>query len=187
MRRGRTGALAIMLALAAAGMWPAGAAAGGGGCYGGATQGEGDRVEMAKACFTPNVLRVDPGTEVTFVNLDPMTHNVSATGWGTAQDLEKGDSFTATFADEGTFPYACMYHYGMTGAIVVGDGNGPATGAPIEVSSVDTNPISKQRAASVTTPAQDDSRAIGWAVAGGIGLLLGAGLGGLFLRRRRES
>ncbi|MGH2691460.1 MAG: cupredoxin domain-containing protein [Actinomycetota bacterium] len=188
MRKGRAGGLAIVLTLVTAVLWPAGTAMAGGGCHTGASQGEGDRVEMAKACFTPSVLRVDPGAEVTFINNDPVTHNVSATGWGTGEDLQEGDSFTATFAEEGTFPYACMYHYGMTGAIVVGDGTGPASGAPVEVGSVvDTTPISQQRADSVTASTRDDSRALGWAVAGGIGLLLGAVLSGMVLRRRREG
>ena len=130
MPRGRTGVLVFVLALATAALWPASAAVAGGGCHRSeGTQGEGDTVEMAKMCFTPSVLSVDPGTEVTFVNRDPITHNVSATGWGSTRDLELGEGFTATFDEEGTYPYACMYHYGMTGAIVVGDGEGPASGS----------------------------------------------------------
>lgn len=182
--RTRSRTLVVVLALAAAALWPAATAVAGGGCYGGASQGEGDSVAMTKLCFTPSVLRVDPGTEVTFVNKDPATHNISATGWGTDQDMEQGDSFTATFAEEGTFPYACMYHYGMTGAIVVGDGTGPASGVPIEVGSVtDVLPVSQQADSATSRPAES-SRVLGWTVAAGIGLLVGA-VG--FLRRGRRE
>ena len=185
--RGRSiGGTLLALSLAMAWMWPATAAMAGGGCHTGATQGEGDTVEMAKACFSPSVLRVDPGTEVTFVNRDPITHNVSATGWGTDRDMDEGDSFTATFADEGTFPYACMYHYGMTGAIVVGDGEGPATGTPVVGSVFEAEPVSQDRVGGIGA-GSEGSNVPGLAAAGGIGLVVGAGLGGLLLRRRREG
>jgi hypothetical protein len=142
---------------------------------------------MTKACFTPSVLRVDPGTEVRFVNKDPITHNVSASEWGSNGDLYEGDSFAVTFDREGTFPYACMYHYGMTGAVVVGDGTGPASGDPIEVGSVvDSTPLAQERAATVASPAPERS-GLGWALGGGIGLVLGAGLTGMVLRVRRGS
>ncbi len=181
MKRAR--GLVAVVALTCGAMWPAAIATAGGGCHSNATQGSGDTVEMSKLCFTPSVLRVDPGTEVTFVNNDPIAHNVSA-GWGTDQDLQDGDSFTATFPDEGTFPYACMYHYGMTGAVVVGDGDGPATGYSVESGSVDTTPVSQERAAS---PQEDDSRVLGWTIAGAMGLLLGSGLTGALRGRRQED
>jgi plastocyanin len=109
-------------------IWTVPASAGGGCHQESLTEGDGDTVAMSEACFDPGVLRVDPGTEVTFVNQDPMTHNVSATGWGFFGEMNKGDTFQATFDDEGVFPFACTYHPGMTGAIVVGDGLGAGSG-----------------------------------------------------------
>jgi plastocyanin len=181
--------LLAMLVLATAALWPAATVSAGGGCHGRSTQGEGDTVAMAKLCFTPSVLRVDPGTEVTFLNKDPVTHNVSASEWGSNSDMREGDSFTVTFDREGTFPYACMYHYGMTGAVVVGDGTGPASGDPIEVGSVvDSTPLAQDGVSSVSSTTPEPSGLVGWAVtAGGIGLLLGAGVIGLLLRGRRGS
>ena len=187
MRKGRAGVLVTALTLAAGLLWPtATAVAGGGGCYGGPTQGTGEQVEMVKACFMPSVLRVEPGTEVTFLNSDPITHNVSAIEWGSEGDLRKGDSFTTTFNDEGTFPYACMYHYGMTGAVVVGDGSGPATGASVEVGELtNLEELPKQPAASVTSGTQQGSAFPGLALAGAMGLV--AGIGGSALIRRRRT
>jgi plastocyanin len=192
MHKERASGLVVVLVLAAAIVWPASTAMAGAGCHGaGATQGEGDTVEMVKACFTPSVLQVEPGTEVTFLNSDPATHNISATGWGSDQDLEEGDSFTAIFDEEGTFPYACMYHFGMTGAIVVGDGTGPASGASVEVGSVrDLLPLSQERADTVTSEASetsDSSPIAGWTLAAGIGLLVGAGAMRFLRRGPRED
>jgi plastocyanin len=175
----------VASALAAAVLWPAVPASAGGGCHSSATEGTGDTVAMAMMCFGPTVLRVDPGTEVRFVNKDAMTHNVSATGWGSDGDMGEGDSFKATFDEKGTFPYACMYHYGMTGAIVVGDGDGPAPAIPTQTGSVvESTPVSDERAAALQ-PAR--SGIVGWTIAGAIGLILGMGLTGLLRRGRQED
>jgi plastocyanin len=170
-------------------MWAFPASAGGG-CHGGATQGQGDTVAMSKACFTPSMLRVNPGTEVTFVNKDPVVHNVSATGWGYFEDMAEGEAFTATFDEPGVYPYACTYHAGMTGAIVVGDGTGAGSGelvtvAPLTGGAASSNDETEASEAtgSVATPAEGTS-AVPWALGGGGGFLLGAA-SALLLRRRR--
>ena len=109
----------IVAAFVAALALPALPAGAGGGCHAGATQGEGATVEMLDACFTPSILRVQPGDAVTFVNRDPVTHNVGGNLWGNLDDMNRGDAFTATFDDAGVYPFACSYHPGMTGAIAI--------------------------------------------------------------------
>jgi plastocyanin len=178
------GKLRILLMLACAGAavlgpWAAPATAGGG-CHAGLTQGKGDSVEMSKVCFTPSILEVEPGTEVTFTNQDPLVHNVSANGWGYFEDMRRGDSFTATFADEGTYPFACSYHLGMTGAVVVGDGSGAGSGATVAVGS--SEPIEARPQTSAPTPAS--SSPTGLFAGGLIGVVAGAGLGVALGRRR---
>ena len=167
--------------------WPAAA---GGGCHGGATQGEGDTVAMSDLCFSPSVLRVDPGTEVTFVNRDLTMHNVSATEWGHFEDMTKGDAFRATFEEEGVYPYACTYHLGMTGAVVVGDGVGAGSGGQVTVAPIvaGANEISGEAPKATATVASttDGSSPVGWAVGGAGGFLLG-GAAALLLRRRRTT
>jgi plastocyanin len=162
-------------------------ASAGGGCHGGATQGEGDTVTMSKACFTPSVLRANPGAEVTFVNRDPVVHNVSATGWGYFEDMAEGEAFTATFDEPGVYPYACTYHAGMTGAIVVGDGTGAGSGGLVTVEPLMGAEVAPSEAseatASVPTEAEGTS-AVAWAVGGAGGFILGAA-SALLLRRRR--
>lgn len=108
-------------------------AAGGGGCYDGPTEGTGATVEMSRMCFSPTVLRIEPGTEVTFVNRDPLAHVVRGVGWGDGKQLGTGDRITHRFDEVGAFPYTCNLHPGMNGVIVVGDGEPLAT-APISTS-----------------------------------------------------
>lgn len=112
-------ASAALFVLASA---PAAAAgvAGGGGCYE-ATEGTGTVVELVGACFTPSVLRVEPGTTIEFVNRDQMVHVVAGIGWGSA-DLAPGDRTSHRFDEPGTYAYSCYLHPTMNGAVVVGDG-----------------------------------------------------------------
>ncbi|HVF52950.1 MAG TPA: plastocyanin/azurin family copper-binding protein [Actinomycetota bacterium] len=108
------------------------ALAGGGGMhcpnapYYGAAKGRSAAIELDSSCFTPTVLYVEPGTEVTFQNKDPMPHNLSGPVGGFAEglykDIKPESEITFTFGDEGVFPYMCYIHPGMSGAIVVGEG-----------------------------------------------------------------
>jgi plastocyanin len=152
----------------------AGSATAGGGCHRGMTQGTGDRVEMVKACFTPSILQIEPGTEVMFANEDPMIHNVSASAdWGHPEDMRQGESFAATFSEEGIYPFACSYHPGMTGAVVVGDGMGPGSGARVTAGSADRTP-----GAGIAPASTGGSGATaGWVGGGILGILVGSGLG----------
>jgi plastocyanin len=129
--------LCTILVLAAVVGMP-GVASAGGGCHGGVTEndatGQADAtIEMVDACFTATVTTVDPGAPVTFVNMDEFVHNVGGNQWGHFDDLHEGDSFRVSFDEAGTYPFACSYHPGMTGAIVVGGGTGAGNGAAITV------------------------------------------------------
>lgn len=160
------------------------ALAGGGGCHGGVTTGEGDTVEMVEACFTPTTLRISPGGAVTFVNVSPLVHNVTANGWGQFGDLGEGDRFRATFDEAGTYPYACSYHPGMSGAIVVGDGSGAGDGESVSVASYEPPaPSPEIEVRTVPTASAGSSAATGWIAGGSIGLLAGLALGRLARRR----
>jgi plastocyanin len=184
----RAGLVAAAATAVLVGPW-AGPAPAGGGCHRGLTQGEGDTVEMSKMCFGPSILTVDPGTEVTFVNLDPIVHNVNSNGhWGQLDDMYEGDAFTATFREDGVYPFACSYHAGMTGAIVVGEGAGAGTSAsvmgPSTVSEADT--ADEGEIAAAPTSSGAGASPTGWVAGGVLGLALGAG-GALIWRRRGEG
>jgi plastocyanin len=179
----------VVGALAAAGLILMGSplASAGGGCHQGVTGGDArgedqTTVEMIDACFTPTTLRVDPGAEVTFVNRDDMTHNVTANAWGHFDDLELGDGFTVSFGDSGIYPYACNYHPGMTGAIVVGEGTGPGASETIGV----VDAFQAPEPVVVTKTETAEPGAGGWIAAGALGLLLGTA-GGFGIARRRRT
>lgn len=110
-----------------------GTALAGGGCHEGASHEDATgkdehTVVMVGACFSASINNVDPGTSVTFLNKDDLTHNVTGTGWGNYEDMQLGDTFSARFDEPGIYPFACSYHPGMTGAIVVGSGMGAGNG-----------------------------------------------------------
>jgi plastocyanin len=169
------------------------AALAGGGCHGGAThQDETGKdeatVEMVDACFSAAITEVDPGTPVTFVNLDEgITHNVGGTLWGNFEDMYAGDTYTATFDEPGIYPFACSYHPGMTGAIVVGGGSGAGNGLEVSTTPPELEPVSTstvttgQPVAATTSPAP-------WIVVAGIGgLALGAGVALWVIRFARKG
>jgi plastocyanin len=160
----------------------------GGGCHDGATQGEGDTVEMKDACFRPSTLQIDPGETVTFVNRDAMTHNVTAMGWGRFEDMNQGDAFRATFEESGVYAFACQYHPGMTGAILVGDGTGAGSGETVTVGGLSQPPADAEVQALASEPVSSDAStsAVGWIAGAGIGLAVGLA-GGLLVRRRGRA
>ena len=201
MRR-LVGSLSLLGLTAALTIVPGGAAVAGGGCHAAPSEGEGDTVEVAKMCFTPSILRVEPGTEVTFVSLDPTAHNISANGWGTDRDMYAGDTFSAMFRAEGIYPYACMYHFGMTGTIVVGDGKGAAS-VPVDVGTVedalaelpdaedvipeaDAPAIDEELPLDPTAATSGSRGVLGWAVPGALGVVVGGGAAAAARRRRRR-
>jgi plastocyanin len=184
----RRGAIVITAALLTVLIIPAIPAGAGGGCHAGVTQGTGDTVELVDACFTPTTLRIRPGDTVTFVSKDPFVHNVGGNLWGHFDDLNSGDSFTATFDEQGIYPYACSYHPGMTGAIVVGDGLGIGNGAAVDVSSLslpEPSPVVEVR--TVTREASAAPAVVGWVVGPLLGIGIGLGIASLVRRRPRQA
>jgi len=109
-------------------------AAAGGGCHRGAeegqTEGTGTTVNLEMNCMNPTVLHAEAGEEITFVNRDKMMHNLYGVGWGF--DSVDGGGVTHVFDESGTYPYACLIHPGMVGAVVVGDGESAAAAAPVQ-------------------------------------------------------
>jgi plastocyanin len=167
------------------------AALAGGGCHGGATQqDESGRdeatVEMVDACFQASITAVDPGTDVTFVNLDQGTvHNVAGTLWGQYEDMYEGDTYTATFDEVGVYPFACAYHPGMTGAIVVGGGTGVGNGETVSTTPPDLEPVSTRTITTASSSSEPTGR---WIAAAGIaGLAIGAGAAIAFGRSGKRS
>ena len=164
------------------------AASAGGGCHSGVTQNdaggqEAVTVRMVDACVSAPVKTVDQGAPVTFVNTDEFVHNVGGHEWGHFEDLQGGDAFTVSFDEAGTYPFACSYHPGMTGAIVVGDGKGAAASGAITVEPFEPAPTTVTR---VVT--RSEGFPAGFLIlAGALGALLGAGLASLGRTRSKRA
>ena len=125
MRRRRLAVLVPLLAILAVTVLAAAPAeAGGGGCHAPATEARGTTVALTELCFSPTVLRVAPGTEVTFVNRDTITHPLSRPGGDWFWDGAGGTRRTLRLDQAGTYPFFCYAHPGMVGVVVVGDGRG---------------------------------------------------------------
>jgi plastocyanin len=134
------GAALIVAAVAAPPAWA------GSGCHAQeVSDGRGTVVEIAENCFLPTVLRVDPGATVTFWNHDAIAHSVTgaSVAFGSFDELGRDERAAFRFDGNGVYPYFCVLHPGMVGAVVVGDGSGPGAAAdgpqviPVEVP---TNP-----------------------------------------------
>jgi plastocyanin len=70
--------------------------------------------------FSPETITLKVGSAVTWTNQDPFAHSVkSADGSFVSQDLQQGQTFSATFTTAGTFAYICGIHTFMTGTVVV--------------------------------------------------------------------
>lgn len=163
------GVLAVLAALAE----PAIASAGGGG-HCGRDEGDGARVEMEGACFTPSTLFVEAGERITFANTDPFAHNVTGTGWGNLEAMAQGDRFSYAFKVDGVYPFACTLHPGMNGVIVVG--------APTSTAVLAADDAGPSVVAGRTSP----DGGIRWVAAGAAGLLVGAAAGVALDRARRR-
>ena len=71
--------------------------------------------------FNPATLKIKVGTKVTWTNGDSAPHTITS-DTGTvlnSPNLAKGESFSFTFTDVGTFAYHCAVHPMMKGNIVV--------------------------------------------------------------------
>jgi len=123
-------ALAVVVLFLIALSLGAPAAMSGGGCHGGQfADARGVKVNLQDLCFTPTVIRIDPGQRVTWTNQDNTAHTVTGAAfqWGTTDQLGFHQTISFRFADSGVFPYFCIIHPGMVGAVVVGDGTSSAT------------------------------------------------------------
>lgn len=78
------------------------------------------RIEIANLSFGRDTVEITAGTTVEWVNLDPLVHTVTARDGSFDSGLiEAGARWRRTFADPGTFPYACTPHPFMRGTIRV--------------------------------------------------------------------
>lgn len=77
-------------------------------------------VRIDNFTFSPAVITVKPGTQITWTNADDIPHTVvSDTKAFKSKVLATGEKFTYTAGKAGTYPYSCSIHPNMTGKVVV--------------------------------------------------------------------
>ena len=75
-------------------------------------------VEIRDYKYTPQNVTVKVGQTVRWTNNDTVLHDV--VGSGIESDyLQKGEKFTYTFEEEGTYRYKCTPHPWMEGEVIV--------------------------------------------------------------------
>jgi len=75
-------------------------------------------IDIQNFAFSPASLTISKGTAVTWTNNDSATHQIKSATFNSGQ-LSKGQTFSFTFNDTGTFDYSCAIHPSMTGKIIV--------------------------------------------------------------------
>ena len=78
-------------------------------------------IDIKGFAFSPSIITIKQGDSVTWTNMDSVLHTVTSDS-GTELDselLSKGNSYTHTFNEKGTFDYHCTPHPSMTGNVVV--------------------------------------------------------------------
>ncbi|HEX6513421.1 MAG TPA: cupredoxin domain-containing protein [Chloroflexota bacterium] len=80
----------------------------------------GNQVRIQDFSFTPPVLGVTLGTQVTWTNGGPSNHTVTANdGSFESGAIQRNANFSFTFSKAGTFAYHCSFHPTMQATVVV--------------------------------------------------------------------
>jgi plastocyanin len=85
-----------------------------------ASTGSATEVKIDNFAFTPGVVTVKAGTQVTWINHDDIPHTVDSTqGKFKSAALDTDDKFEFRFTEPGEYPFYCRMHPKMTGKIIV--------------------------------------------------------------------
>ena len=79
-------------------------------------------VKIANFEFKPQKVVVKPGTTVKWTNADSTIHDIKDTSplaSPASPSMSKGDTFTITYAQPGTYSYVCGIHPYMIGTVEV--------------------------------------------------------------------
>jgi plastocyanin len=79
-------------------------------------------VSIANFEFKPQKVVVKPGTKVTWTNDDSSIHDIKDTSplaTPVSSSMSKGDTFSITYGQPGTYSYECGIHPYMTGSVEV--------------------------------------------------------------------
>ncbi|MEB3103997.1 plastocyanin/azurin family copper-binding protein [Ferviditalea candida] len=84
---------------------------------------EGNVVHIANFTFSPDTITVTAGTKVIWINDEGSAHSIVGDTFDSRNEKKdgfiKGESFSYTFAQPGTYKYHCSFHPFMTGTVIV--------------------------------------------------------------------
>ena len=66
----------------------------------------------------PDVMTVQKGTKVSWVNKDDVKHTVSFDGFGSGI-MPPNSEYSRIFSEQGIYEYVCLFHPSETGVVVV--------------------------------------------------------------------
>ena len=81
----------------------------------------GSSVSINNFAFSPETIKIKQGGSLTWTNNDNAPHTVTSDSGNelSSSTLDKGMSYSHTFAQKGTFAYHCSFHSGMKGTVIV--------------------------------------------------------------------
>jgi plastocyanin len=88
-------------------------------------------VDTKGYAYAPGDVTVAAGDTVTWTNSDSAPHTVTSTGGGPldSPNMQKGDTWSFTFTQAGSYPYYCAVHPDMKGTVTVTAAAAPPTTA----------------------------------------------------------
>lgn len=78
-------------------------------------------ISFSGFALDPAEVHVEKGTTVIWTNKDTVPHTVTGSIF-TSGTLDRGQSYSFTFTEDGTYDYFCSFHKQITGKIIVGSG-----------------------------------------------------------------
>ncbi len=75
-------------------------------------------IDISGMQFSPNVIDINQGDTVRWINRDAMPHTVQGS-FGTSETLNQDGRFEFVFNEAGNFDYICSVHPSMTGTVRV--------------------------------------------------------------------
>jgi plastocyanin len=145
------------------------------------------QIKLMPCAFGPTVAQVAVGSTVTFFNGPDFTHLVTGANqaWGSRDaEIRPGGTVSYTFDKAGVYPYACALHRGMSGTIVVGDAVATTGGGATAAGATTTGTTPASETTSGATAMEGPAML---ALAVGAGMILGAAIVVVALRRRRSD
>ena len=100
------------------------------GSLGGAVSAASASVTIRDLAFQPSTVTVRVGDTVTWTNADDVVHTVRWASGQESRELARGESYSRTFSQAGSYGYICGPHPFMTGTVrVLASGSGAGSGS----------------------------------------------------------